>query len=289
MQVCTRPPIGPQLLDVDVIILRGAGPHREPPPGPHRIIPGLGRGLLDLDAPLAELAPHLPTDPGDLGLPVGRVLPGHPQRPGELVAECGLVQEPGRPCVAVQEPAIQRPPHVVLTQRGVRDQDVGVELRVTGPARAMPKRRPDHPATLDRFDPVVTAPRPDRLPLQIPDRLIDRRLVRSHDRPRRVRAAQRPQQRHRLRSRQRQIKRAQPRIAPTQTNTGGRTLPRQHRPERVVLDITGKTESRGAGAEPTARHLARLQVVILDAMRDTGQVVALLPGAQLPDRHHHYG
>ncbi len=97
-------------------------------------------------------------DAGDLTDSLADRLPLHAERLGEGVAELGLVQEPGGARVGVQVPAVERSPHAVFAEGRVRDHDVGVELRVTGPARPVAERGGDQPVTVEGLDAVVAAP-----------------------------------------------------------------------------------------------------------------------------------
>ena len=146
MQACTVAPIGRQDCRIDVVVLSGTGRDREPPRGPDRRVAPFGHRRFDLDPAAAELPQHLVRTPATSPHPCDRVSHSRPSDRLRRVAELGLVQEPGRAGVRVQVPAVQRPPHAVLAPGRVRDHDMRVELRVTGPARPMPKRRPDQPA-----------------------------------------------------------------------------------------------------------------------------------------------
>lgn len=65
------------------------------------------------------------------------------------MAENGLVDEAGRPCLAVQGPTEQRTPLPVGSQSHVRHHNVGVQVGIPGPARPMPEGGRDEPFASD--------------------------------------------------------------------------------------------------------------------------------------------
>ena len=73
-----------------------------------------------------------------------------PSRSVSCVAQLGLEQEPGRPQRRVHPGAVERAPPPVRPAGRVGDEHVPVELRVAGPARAMPERRRDEPVSRPR-------------------------------------------------------------------------------------------------------------------------------------------
>src|SRR4029079_18831369 len=75
----------------------------------------------------------------ELGHALPGLLPLDAERAGQLSAELGLVEVAGGEAVALQDRlAIERAPLAVARAlREVRDDDVGVEVRVLGAARAV--------------------------------------------------------------------------------------------------------------------------------------------------------
>ncbi len=95
-----------------------------------------------------------------------------PDRPGEpeltqLVAQRGLVERAGGLGLGVELLAVQRGKATVGAAGHVRDQDVRVQLRVTGAGGAVPERRRDEPNALQPGDAVLAAADLAGLPLQV--------------------------------------------------------------------------------------------------------------------------
>ena len=74
-----------------------------------------------------------------------------------LVAHLGLEQEAGGAQRRVDTSAVERAPPAVGPAGGVGDEHVPVELRVAGPAGAVPERGSDEAVTVDMLDTVVAA------------------------------------------------------------------------------------------------------------------------------------
>lgn len=134
-----------------------------------RVAPG-----FDLLAALREGHDLVPGEPFDVGDTVVDLLPADPEPFGEPATQLGFVQVAGRELVAVQEPPVDGPPHTVDTLDPVPDHDVGVELRVVGPAGELGEPRRDIPVAADRpgLDPIARRPVlvEDRLAAAIQDR-----------------------------------------------------------------------------------------------------------------------
>ncbi len=82
-------------------------------------------------AALRERLDQLPVDAVDVGVTVADLLPRDPQPGRELVAQLGLVEDPGGLGVGAQLPRIERPPHAIVGGAGeVGDQHVGVQQRI---------------------------------------------------------------------------------------------------------------------------------------------------------------
>ena len=116
-----------------------------------------------------------------------------PSRRGELVAQRRLNTAPAVRLAPVQGLSVERRPASVGTPGEVGDQHMGVQLRVTGPAGAMPEPGGDEPAAgqpagpepslgRTRRGPVVRAATHEtRLPLQPRQRRLDRGVGRLDD------------------------------------------------------------------------------------------------------------
>ena len=134
----------PQLFGINVVILRSAGRDRDRRRDRTESSPdSAAASSISIRRRLNSRSTSLESRPSRPGRSSG--LPSNAERLAERVAELGLVQEPGRAGLRVQVPAVERPPHAVFAAGRVRDHHVGVQLRVAGPARAMPERRADQP------------------------------------------------------------------------------------------------------------------------------------------------
>ena len=147
---------------------------------------------------------------------------------------------------------------------------------------------PTNPSAGQHPDPVLAPPHPDRLRLQVAKRLAHRRVMRGPDRTTDPVIAQRPQQRHRLRGRERQIETGQ-------AARGGRlsldtnATPSGPRPASNGTSSSAPTvpaNPRRAAPVPTHRPGAspRPGVIVLDPPGHRIQVVG--HADQLADRQH---
>jgi hypothetical protein len=106
-------------------------------------------------------------------------------------------------------------------------------------------------------------------------------------------AAERPGERHRLGGREGEIEagdRAAPGdVAQAERLAGHRVAAGQHRGQALGVDLAVEAEVRRDGTDPVALRLTLAGVVVLGAFGDLFRVVALLAGAELPDREHQRG
>ena len=249
----------------------------------------LALALLDLAATRGELPQHLRRELLDLRHPVAHRAPPHPRQTfTHSRTQMRLVEEAGRLGVLVDRRGIKRRPPPISAARHVRGHDVGVQLRVLGATHPMAIRRRHEPRPRLVADTAAAAAHPTRLALQIAQRRVDRRLVRLHQRPGQRRLADREQHAHRLRRRERQIKRRHLR-APTDalqalTRPWVATVHERH--EAVVVNPAAEPEGLGPATGPAARRLAATGVVVIAALRDLALVIARLLDRQLADRQH---
>ena len=243
--------------------------------------------LLDLAAPIGEVIDHRPVDPGDIGDAVLDRFPFDAEPSGQLVTKVGFVEVAGGLGVQVQPPPIQRPPDVIGALGHVGDEHVGVEVRVPGPAGAMPERRRDQALDLDLVDPVLPGPRSGCVAFDVGERSVDGRLVRSGHGPGRVRVAEEGEQRHGLRGPERQVVPGDlPAREPRQRLARGGVLAGPHRMQLLSGDLTLEAKGHGGGAGPTAGCFADAAVVLVDPVGHRREVVALAAQAGLADAQH---
>ncbi|SLI00432.1 Uncharacterised protein [Mycobacteroides abscessus subsp. massiliense] len=167
--------------------------------------------------PLAQLCgacrprPQIPAiGPGDVGHPGVRidVVPLHADRTRQLPPQCGLIDDPGGLRFVIETRAVQRHQPPIRAGLPVRDQHVGVQMRVPGPRGFVLKtRRHDprqpHQILLTRARIVHTGVAP--VFGQILHRLGDREGVRIRDRFNGHVVAQTTHQRHAFRGTERQV------------------------------------------------------------------------------------
>ena len=105
----------------------------------------------------------------------------------------------------VQRPAVERQPPPVGRLHLVRDRDVRVQIGVAGARVAMRERDREQPARVDLLRPAGADPCVDRLALEPADDVAHRRVVRGRDLASHRRIGDRPQRRHALDRRERQV------------------------------------------------------------------------------------
>ena len=229
--------------------------------------------------------------------------PAHAESSGQFVAQRGLEHDPGSQLRPIQRLAVEGCPAPIGPAGEIRDEDVGVELRVTGAARAMPEPRRDEPGAVKstgtpllercrlRSSVVRPAPHETRLALQPRQRIVDSCVDGVGDLRAYERVRERVHHRHRLRCRERQIEPWDPPLErtdlrPIRRQARPRNKPRQDGSKVVAGHRVGQIQDVGAGTEPPTRRLTGAGVVVVDTARDLGQVVGLGTYAELPQRQH---
>ncbi len=129
---------------------------------------------------------------------------------GELVAQRRVVEVPGGLGVAQNHATIKRRPALAGVGR-VRDDRVGVQLRIAGAARAVAERRDDQPRAPQDLAAVGAPARERRLTLDVPERLADGVVVRAAHRAHGVLVSETEQHRNGLWRGERQVKPGDPR------------------------------------------------------------------------------
>ena len=166
-------------------------------------LPGAVELGFDLAAAGGEQPQQRPGDPGDLRPPAGRVGPGNAEPLSQLAAQDGVVDLGCGRGVPVQGAGVHRGPPAVGAMHQVGDDQVGVQLRVPGPAGGVVERGHDRPVRADpgRGLPVAVMPtqRLTRLGLQVGPGFFDSCGVRGPDLVGDVRAGQTEHKRHALR------------------------------------------------------------------------------------------
>ena len=231
-----------QLLPLDdrrraaVLVLEPARQHRE-----------FG---LDVAAPRRPAPQQLLVDSDDLAdlpLAVGGVAAvgePHPDPLGEQRLQPGVVVLGGGDLVPVQRPSVQRQPSTIDGADLVRDRDVGVQIRIARAGVAVRERRRDQPSGVDLGDAVGAAAGVGGVLLQPADRVPHRLVVARGDRLGQLAWRDRPQRRHALDRRERQV------VA------GHRHWRRSRDPGQVAGELAGiQWVAAVFGAEPLVRQL----------------------------------
>ena len=159
--------------------LAGAGLDRGPPGRPALVQPG-----VDAD--------DLPDRP----FPRIRVRPlrkPHPEPVGEVGFQSGVVALGGGDGGLEQQPAVDRQPTPVEGLHLVRDRDMGVQIRIPGPAVAVHERRRDQTADVDLPHPLRPGPGVQGVVFDEPQRIRDRGMMGGFDDRRRALVGHRPQ------------------------------------------------------------------------------------------------
>ena len=190
--------------------------------------------------------------------------PLDPEAAGELGAELGLVEVAGGAGMQEDVSGVEGAPPVVAAG-GVRDKDVGVEVRVAGSAGAMAKRRGDEPVAANLVDAVGSPARPTGLVSRgSRSRRAPRRSCASRTALGGVPVAESPQHRHRLRRTEREIETRDPAMpAPAKPFPAERVTARQDLVKVLAGDATLEAEHAGEATGPTAGGFSVTEVVVL--------------------------
>jgi hypothetical protein len=249
----------------------------------------LAFALLDLTTTRGELPQRRRRELLDLRHPIPHEAPAHPRQTlMHRPAKVGLVEEPGRLRVLVYRRGIKRRPAPVGSARQVRRDHMGVQLWILGAAHPMAIGRRHEPLPHLTPHPAAAATHPTRLTLQIAHGSIHRRLMRLDQRAGQRRLPDREQHAHRLRRRERQVKRRHLR-APTdalEALARSRVTTVHQRHEAVVVNPAAEPDGLRPATGPATRRLAAAGVVVIAALRDLALVIARLLDRQLADRQH---
>ncbi|SKW95485.1 Uncharacterised protein [Mycobacteroides abscessus subsp. abscessus] len=242
--------------------------HAQMPAGP----------LAQLRGPRRPRPQLAPIGPGDVGHPGVRVdvVPLHADRTRQLPPQRGLVDDPGGLRFVIETRPVQRHQPPIRAGLPVRNQNVGVQMRVPGPRGFVLKSsrhdpRQPHQILLTRARIVHTGVAP--VLGQILHRLGDREGVRIRDRFTGHVIAQTTHQRHALRRAERQVVAVHrgPLSARPTTRAARRfpvVQPPRHHVQIGVLTVTPgarQTPRRGrvpAGGKPHRRPRLGLAVVL---------------------------
>ena len=243
---------------------------------------------LDRDRALRERAQLLASEPDHLAGAVAFRSPRHPetfgQGPFELVQEHG----PGGLAPDVQRVGVERHVLPVRSAHHVRNQAVGVQLRVPGPAGAMRERRNREPVGPDpSSDATLLLTSERRTILQELERDLGRLDHRDRHHRRGLGSAERPQQRHRLRdttTSHRSPAPCGPDAQPTVDTSVWIVSVHQRAQRRRRSTTPSRPRASAQRPAPHTRRLAGAHVVVLQALRHRRDQI--LRPAELGDRQH---
>ena len=129
----------------------------------------------------------------------------HPQRFAEVLLERGVVGLRRGNVGFEQHPPVDRQPASVEGLDLVRHRDVGVQIRVAGPAVPVGERGRNQASDVDLPDALRPGPGEQGMLLDERQRVLDRGLMGPFDHRRHRRVSDRPQGRHRLHRGERQV------------------------------------------------------------------------------------
>ena len=202
-----------------------------------------------------------------------------------------LVEDAGGFLVMEQLMPVDGAPHPVRAQQFVRDQGVGVQLRIPGARRPVVEQGGGEPAGADLLDAVGAAPRQRRVRVEVGEGGEDGGAVRLRDVGLRGRTTQCPQHADALGCRERQVEpgdRIRP-PRPTQRLAGdGVQAAGEDRLELLLTDLAARLEAElgESATDPHAGLLTGTEVVLARADRDTGLVIPPGGAADLRRRQH---
>jgi hypothetical protein len=281
-------PLGAEVFEVGGAVLGCAGGQSC---GPGRRGAGLAVAvevLRDLGPASGEHVPLGPTDPVDFGDTLGHRGPADPEGLGQPGPQRGLVEIADGLGPPVDGLPVGGRPAAVLGPGQVGGDQVGVQLRVAGPRRAVPEPGGDESAGRDPDGAAVPPAGHDRLRLQGGEGVGHRGVVRGDHLGCGDRVGQGPQEADGLGGGERQVEPGHP---PRTPGTGDEGVPVgvaavEDGPEPVGVDWAGEAERGGQPAVPHPGELDGVQVVLV-THGERRQVVILPPGGELPDRQHH--
>jgi hypothetical protein len=144
------------------------------------------------DRPLARIGTRTGSEP-------------HPQAVAEVLLQGGVVGLRRGNLGLEQHPSVDRQPPAVEGLYLVRHRDMGMQIRVAGAAVAVGERGRDQTTHVDLPDPLRPGPGAQGVLLDEAQRVVDRGLMGPFDGRRHCGFGDRPQCRHRLHRRERQV------------------------------------------------------------------------------------
>ena len=150
------------------------------------------------------MAPKLLRHAGDVGVTMGaRRVPLDTKPSCKLCSKGGLVDAAGRLLLGEEVAAVERPPRTVGAAHLGRDEQVGVQLGIEGPAGAVDVGGDDQAVAVELEHPGLARPREGGVFLQVVDSGGHRGVVGRADFLAQATVTEAPQQRHGLGRRQR--------------------------------------------------------------------------------------
>ena len=243
--------------------------------------------VFDLPASFRERAAQLLGHAGEFRDSVTHRPPVEAEPGGEFVPQCGLVQVAGGLGVHVQLPAVESRPTAVRPAGEVCDENVGVQMGITGAAGAMPEGRGEEPAAIGQAMPTRAEPHPTGLALHILERLGHGGVVCSAHCTGAFVIAESEQDRHRLRCVERQIERGDTVLGlGDEPFTRVRVAAVEDHVQVCTVDLAVEAQFLSHRASPAPGRFAGADVVVLTPIGDRLLVVAGVGDGELPDAQH---
>ena len=301
-----REPVGALIVGIDAVVLRVTSAVGGDFCRRGRAEAALGHRRDDLRPPLGEVLDHRPADSLDVGVAVSDRLPLQAELAGEGGAERGLVDVAGRFRVQPEGRAALRRGEAEPAPIGdgaghVRGDDMGVKRRVPGARGAMAEgHRDEAGAGLDLLA-AGSALHEAGVAVQVGEPLRDSVVVGAQGGGANLRRADRVEQGGRLRCGEAHVVAEDRLMAPLATRgvgedarlgaahedfSGAGVPTGEHGGVVVVVDLAVQPQLGSQLADPLARRLARLRVVVLAAFGDGFDPVARVPAPDLRHSHH---
>ncbi len=258
-----------------------------------------GEFVFDLGASLREVLDDPTGDARNVGNVVVDRVPLDAETARQLVAQYALVHRSGGQLRAVEGLAVECGPLAVGPASQVRNEDMGVQMRVASTARSVPEPRSDEPDTREssrtellersRLRLTIVRPATDEtgFSFEPTDRFFDGDVGGLDDLGTHERIPKCIEHTHRLRSRERQVETRDtvlPRLdlVTVRGQPGPGVEASKDGSKLITGDLVVKIEGVVGESEPAATSFAGAGVVVVDAVGDLAEVVLLGTHTELP-------
>ena len=251
---------------IDVVLLAPPGVERGGLRCPRSGRPALLERGLDLRPAPREGAQDVRRHAIDVRDPVAHRRPRDAELARQLRSQPRLVEIAGGLAVRVEPTPVERRPAPVVRLDEVGDEDVRVQLRVTGARGPVPERRRDEPAPSHADRAGRAATRNRSLPLEIGERVAHGRLMGAANRRPQSLVPDPEEHADALGRGEGDVEARDARCGMTTERLAGRRVGSfEHPPERGAVDAIGELQRCCTRAHPDAVRVSAVRVVVLDA------------------------